>query len=279
MIYDASFVKAPGGVDICYRVWGADQRGPVVLVVHGVGAHADYYAPVCCELAARGAVAVALDLRGHGRSGGPRGHVARLADHLADISAVWDDVAPGRPAFLFGESYGGLVCFHHAVYSQRTGGHRVAGLLLSAPAFGVAGLTPRLVGFAVGAARFVPRASVGTGIDMARVSHRPHATQFVRRDPLWRRRLTLGFLRTMFSAQRAAPGLAPELSTPSLWLIAGDDQIVSNESARAVFSRLGSADRTWKEYPGAYHGLSLERTGEMIQDVWPWIMTHTGPES
>lgn len=271
MTYDAAFVRAPGGVDICYRVWGGDNPGPVIIVVHGVGAHADYYAPICCELARRGAVAVALDLRGHGRSGGRRGHVGRLEDHLSDISAVWQAVARSRPAFLLGESYGGLVSFYYALRHHEATGRRVAGLVLSAPAFGVAGVQPAQVRLATTAARLVPLASVNTGIDMTRVSHRPHATQFVRRDPLWRRRLTLGFLHTMFSAQEQAVRLAPDLQVPSLWLIPGEDYVVSNAQSRIVFAGAGNPDKTWREYPGAYHGLCLDRTEEVIADIWPWV--------
>ncbi|WP_034272209.1 alpha/beta fold hydrolase [Actinospica robiniae] len=85
------------------REWG--ERGPVVLLVHGILSDGRTWRLVGPALAERGYRVVAVDLRGHGASA----HVEDYspAAYAADLVETVDDLAE-RPALAIGHSLGGL---------------------------------------------------------------------------------------------------------------------------------------------------------------------------
>ena len=53
----------------------AENPRAVVCLVHGLGEHCGRYAHIAEALSAEGLAVIGVDHRGHGRSGGIRGHV------------------------------------------------------------------------------------------------------------------------------------------------------------------------------------------------------------
>ena len=110
-------------VELHCVIWGRDQDPPVLLV-HGNGAHAHWWDPLV-PLLVRGRRLIALDLRGHGRSGRPREIAYRLPDYERDFVAVLDALAPG-PVPLIAHSMGARA----AVWFGARRPERVNGLAL-----------------------------------------------------------------------------------------------------------------------------------------------------
>src|SRR5438128_12565842 len=75
------------GTELYTRSVRPPQPLAVVGIVHGYGDHSGCYTEGMELLAASGLEAQAIDLRGHGRSEGRRGHVAQWADYLKDLEA------------------------------------------------------------------------------------------------------------------------------------------------------------------------------------------------
>src|SRR5579859_4542894 len=78
--------------------------GPRVAValLHGFADYGGRYAHVAAEWARRGIATVTIDMRGHGRSEGPRGYCDRFTDYLDDASELVELVGrrlPGVPSF------------------------------------------------------------------------------------------------------------------------------------------------------------------------------------
>ncbi|MDX2201409.1 MAG: alpha/beta hydrolase [Hyphomicrobiaceae bacterium] len=79
----------------------------LLVLLHGIGANADVWAPVVAEIERRGGLRwMALDLRGHGRSAmeGPFGY----GMHAADVAHALRAEAPAD-VVLLGHSFGGVV--------------------------------------------------------------------------------------------------------------------------------------------------------------------------
>lgn len=130
---DVVFATADGGPPIaCWRQGDGDP----ILLVHGSGEDHARWGRIGPALADRFAVH-AMDRRGHGRSGDAPHH--SLAAEARDIAAVVREI--GRPAHLFGHSYGALCCLEAAA-----AGADVAGLVLHEPCLPIAGApTPSAV--------------------------------------------------------------------------------------------------------------------------------------
>lgn len=100
-----------------------EGRSPAIVVCHGAGEFKENYYELCDYLARRGVGSVALDMRGHGKSSGPRYHV-NIADWVQDIDAALDFLSKhGRvaPQQLggFGLSSGGTAILEAAVVDPR----------------------------------------------------------------------------------------------------------------------------------------------------------------
>ena len=66
-----------------------EQPSPVMIICHGAGEFKENYFELCELLAARGVATLAIDMHGHGASGGERFHVNMRA-WVADVRAAID---------------------------------------------------------------------------------------------------------------------------------------------------------------------------------------------
>src|SRR4051812_21275077 len=124
-----------------------------VLLTHGLGEHSGRYTHVAAALARRGLRMCAYDLRGHGRSDGPRGD-ARYEDLLDDLAQLHAQVAEsGRPVFLMGHSMGAQISLSFLL----SGPVECRGAVIAAPWLRLAFEPPRWrTALACAAARIFP---------------------------------------------------------------------------------------------------------------------------
>ncbi len=101
-------VAAFDGVRLVHRTWLADDAIASVLVVHGYADHGMRYGNVVDALLPARVSVMTWDLRGHGESGGRRGHINRFDDYCADTEMMIS-FAKQRltsPLFVLGHSTG-----------------------------------------------------------------------------------------------------------------------------------------------------------------------------
>ncbi len=125
--------------------------GTTVLLVHGVGSDGAALEPAAERLRdGSGARVVVLDLRGHGRSGGPRWNVAyagQYEDDLADTLGALRHEQPNGGLVLAAHSMGGGIALSYALKPTQP----VDGYLLAAPLLGPTAPTAKQGGSAAGA--------------------------------------------------------------------------------------------------------------------------------
>ncbi|WP_341962905.1 alpha/beta hydrolase [Pseudomonas sp. RC10] len=97
------------GCSLHYQEFG---QGSPVLLVHGLGSSAQDWEYQIPALVGQHRV-IAVDVRGHGRSGKPRERYS-IPGFSADIKALLDHLQPG-PVHLVGLSMGGMIGFQLAV--------------------------------------------------------------------------------------------------------------------------------------------------------------------
>jgi pimeloyl-ACP methyl ester carboxylesterase len=108
---EVSFLQARDGTALAYRSYepqtAKDSR--VAVLVHGSAGHSASVHAIGKALAAAGIPALAIDVRGHGRSGtrGDIGYVGQLRDDLADAVAYFRKTRPEARFTLIGHSSGG----------------------------------------------------------------------------------------------------------------------------------------------------------------------------
>ena len=111
---------AHDGTRIHVRCWPScgskpGQTWASALIVHGIGEHSGRYERTGRLLAGAGLDVRALDLRGHGMSGGRRVYVRRWSNYLDDVEERFEALLePGRPRVLMGHSMGALIALDYA---------------------------------------------------------------------------------------------------------------------------------------------------------------------
>lgn len=114
-----------------------DRSSSTVVLVHGAlsdSSSMDGAARLLRE--ATGAEVIAVDLRGHGRSGGTSGDVSYIDQYSEDLATIVASIRSDRPKnkiFLAGHSMGGGVCLRFAMRKEKP---PVDGFILFAPLLG-----------------------------------------------------------------------------------------------------------------------------------------------
>lgn len=265
-----------GGVTLLYRAWEVDRPRSRMYIVHGLGEHGGRHSPLGEALRSAGISTYAMDLRGHGVSGGRRGHVERFdqyLDDLATIRRVTDD--QDVPELFFGHSLGGLIVVRAL---QRDPDRRIAGAVLSAPALDLAGDVPWWRDpLATVLSHVAPTVALPNGIDPDDLSHDPIAVDAYRNDPLIHDRITPRLYREMRRAMHKAAAEAPRVRVPVLLLSPGDDRVVAAETGRTVVHQFSGPVEV-KAFPGLFHELLQEPQGkEILQLVVDWISAQVLP--
>ncbi len=265
-------IERPGESRLFVRTWEDPAARGVVCVVHGLGDHAGRFERVGRALSARGIAVHSLDLPGHGRSDGPRGHIrgwAEFRDALAAlVSRVHGDADP-RPLGLLGHSMGALVTLDWAMMQPS----RVRALVLSAPPFDLA-MKPLVfkVWIARFAERIVPALTQANQIPPSLLSHNPEVVRAHRNDPLIHHRISARLYIEYIENRRRLFDVADALAVPTLILQGGSDPVASAPVAARWAERAPSGMATIRLYPGLYHEVLNEYEGPAIlEEMAAWM--------
>jgi alpha-beta hydrolase superfamily lysophospholipase len=99
------------------------ERAPAVILCHGAGDFKENYVELAEYLSERGIASLALDMHGHGESGGAR-HYVEMREWVADVRAAIDFLSRDsriNPASIgaFGPSSGGTAILEAALVDSR----------------------------------------------------------------------------------------------------------------------------------------------------------------
>lgn len=247
----------------------------VIVIHHGLADHSDRYAGFAEQLVHAGYAVWAFDMRGHGRSAGPRVQIDRVDDLLDDLDAFLEVVRraePGKAIVLYGHSLGGLATALYTIERHP----EVAGVVLAAP--GIAFDAPPLqAGVIRLLAPLAPNARI-LAVPHAGFSSDPRVVAELDHDPLIDQ--ASGPART---ARTAIDGVArvwahPEQLTVPLLIVHGTaDHVTAPSGSRDLVARAGSTDRTLKLYDGLHHDVLHGPGGDRVAaDILQWLGDHLG---
>jgi lysophospholipase len=240
------------------------------VVVHGWGEHSGRYAALARWFADRGVHVYALDHRGHGRSAGRRGHIARFSQYLSDLLAFRQAVASwtSLPQLLLGHSFGGCVVLRTLEVCPEA----IAAAVVSSPWLALFRRPPRWK-TAMGTllADVAPALQVPTNLDADELSTDPLVGMAYRSDPLVHRVMTPRAYREITQLQRVTLAEGDRIASPLLVLLAGEDRIASAGVAGRFADSL-AGDVTVHRYHGFYHEVLNERAkAKVFADVERWL--------
>lgn len=214
--------------------WIPNDPRRVVIIVHGLGEHSGRYSKVAYKLNEAEAAVFSFDLRGHGKSSGPRGHIESFRTIFSDIDTVADrcrDLIGGLPVFIYGHSLGGGI----ALAKRRFDTRPYAGYIVTSPWLTlVHPPSALLAGASKVLASVIPSLSVPSNLDTSQLSTDARIEEAYIKDPLVHGKISLA---TVTEGLKYGKLLldAPAVPGPPLFLAHGrQDGICSLEASRAI---------------------------------------------
>ena len=262
-----------GGVNIVYDVWEpeTDPRGVVVLC-HGYAEHARRYDHVAERFGDSGLVVYALDLRGHGRSGGKRVYLRDISEYTDDFHTLVGIAAAEYPELkrvVLGHSMGGGIVFAYGVEHPDD----YAAMVLSGPAVDAQdAVSPVMVFLANALGKIVPGLPVEQ-LPTDAVSRDPAVVAAYNADPLVHHgKLPAGIARALMRVGETMPQRAAALTAPLLVVHGDEDKLIPVQGSRHLMECVGSEDAHLKVYPMLYHEVFNEpERAVVLDDVASWI--------
>lgn len=263
------------GIALLGRVW-LPEGSPraVVCIAHGLGEHGGRYEHVASDLTAAGYAVLAPDHRGHGRSGGLRGHVDGFDTFATDlcgfIAAQQAKLGQDLPLFLLGHSMGGLITIRTL---QTSGTPAFAGAVISNPLLGVAVKVPA-VKAAAGRflSKFLPKVRLDNEIDSSDLCRDPTVVAAYNADPLVHSKVSTRWYTSMLSALESANAQPDAITVPTLWLLSGGDQMCDTSVTRAFVASLPEGPVSTLNFPAAFHEAhNGPDKQELKQGVVDWL--------
>jgi alpha-beta hydrolase superfamily lysophospholipase len=277
-------MKTSDGLTLHTRHWRAPSPalGTAVLV-HGLGEHIGRYEHVAEHLTTLGWDVRGFDHRGHGRSGGRRGDIARPDSLLHDLGDFLDEVRrtdAARPLVLIGHSLGGLVVARFVAESvapqPAPWSRSVDGVVLSSPAIDP-GLHPVQKALLAVAPRILPHLCVNNGLRPEWICNDPAVVQAYLQDPLVHDRISGLLGRFIADAGPLVLERASGWPVPTLLMWSGQDRCVSPVGSERLAQALPAGLRTVKAFPALAHEILNERErGAVLALLGGWLRATFG---
>ena len=185
-----------------------------------------------------------FDLRGHGKSGGPRGHTPGYDILMDDVALLLEQIETrytDLPGFLYGHSLGGNLVLNYALRRRP----RVTGVIVTSPWLKLAFEPPVF--------------QVTVGRLMNRI------------DPLVHDKITARLFVELYESGLWALEHASDFPLPLLLMCGTGDRIISAEAGRQ-FAECGGEKVTWLAWDGWYHEIHNEpEKTQVLTTMFQWM--------
>ncbi len=247
------------------RHWAADNPIAAVLLVHGIGEHTGRYEHVGDHFAANGFDVLAADNRGHGQSGGRRGHVDTFDQFLDDVEDLLAERRTlGVPVVLLGHSLGGLISTTYLVSDRPQPDLGV----LSAPALGAEVPAWQRIAAPV-MSKIAPQLFIKGPIDGSILSRDPEVGTAYTDDPLRVPGATAGLGQAIFTTMEATSASLEQIRVPTYVLHGSADVLVPPRFSEPL---AGLEHVTYRSWPELRHECMNEPEKlEVMDEIITWL--------
>ncbi len=267
------FVSQAAAPAIPVRVFGRDQAGTPVILVHGLQSHSGWFVQSADFIAGLGRPVYAFDRKGSGLSEAKRGHADSFEEWIEEIRVV-AELASRRHGtsrvHLVGHCFGAIPATAFACRYPET----VASLILPTAAIhtrtdvSFSEKLAILIGRVTGRQSYIPvhlQAEMFT--DLADYE------TFIREDPLALTQATAQFYWQVPRARRYINRHVDRLTMPVFMALADEDPICDNAGNRRFFGALPAPEKLLTSYADAEHILEFSRERDaFFEDLAAWFL-------
>jgi alpha-beta hydrolase superfamily lysophospholipase len=203
-------------------------------------------------MATHGMGTFAVDLRGHGKSPGQRGHVDSWSQWTDDVSAFVNHVASVAQGEVvpLGHSFGGATLLSAVLAGKLQSSKR---FVVSSPALKVKVAVPTWkIKLGTAASSVLPRLALDNEVDPTLISRIPDVVEAYRTDPLVHSKISSRLYTEWLAATRHILDHAWEIKVPFLILAGTDDGLIDPEGSKELHGKAPSVSEL-RLLEGRYH--------------------------
>lgn len=259
----ATSIESADGTRLAYRAWPQPGAAITFAVVHGLGDHAGRYQRFAEGMSKYGMGTYAVDLRGHGKSAGQRGHVDSWSQWTDDVSAFVRHVEgiAGTEVVPLGHSYGGAALLSTVLAGKLSRSRR---FVVSSPALKLKLKVPAWkLKLGPVTSKIVPRLAMGNEVDPATISRIPEVVEAYRNDPLVHNRISSRMWTEWLEAAQEILGRAGQIKVPFLILAGTADPLIDPAGSRQLHEQAPSMS-TLNLLDGRFHEPFNDRDSEEV---------------
>jgi len=250
------------------QAWMPDGQVKAVLVLlHGLGEHSGRYLNVATMLNREGYARLGLDLRGHGKSEGPRGHFSfeEALDDMDLLISKAQKISPGTPIYLYGHSLGGNLVLYYAMKRLPTS---LQGIIVTGPALGTGSPIP---GWKLSLAKLMkginPTMTMDNGLDVTGLSRNPNVVSAYKSDPLVYPLVSVRLGWDLIQSGHWLIEHAAEYPSIPLLIMQGSADRIVDPAATEKFVKNAKGNITFRLWQGDYHELHNEPNRDEVFNV------------
>jgi alpha-beta hydrolase superfamily lysophospholipase len=272
MNYQTYTWLAKDGLKLFAQSWSPQKdEKKVILLVHGLGEHCVRYDHWAKQFNKKGYTFLSLDLHGHGKSEGKRGHVKSLDVLLDDIDILYDkseELFPGYKKILYGHSMGGALAINHLLIRNR----KIDAVIITSPWLKLFKEPPfvviKLTAFLK---KLFPSLAISNQLKPEQISHDPAIIKDYGTDPLNHDRISLNMFHEIYQAGYYALQNAEKIKTPFL-IMHGTADTITSPKASEEYARNSKGNASLKLWPDQYHELQNEFIKEEVNSyIISWL--------
>lgn len=241
----------------------------LIILLHGMGEHSSRYNSWASLFTAKGYSVISMDLRGHGNSGGKRGHASSKKQLLDDIDLLYNnanELFPDHKKILYGHSMGGTLALNHIICRNRP----VSSLIITSPWLRLVDEpSPIVISIIDILKRVLPSISLSNRIKTEQLSHDPEVVRDYENDPLVHDRITVKMFDIIYHAGFHALRNVYKINCPFLLMHGTADGITSARASENYLMNTSKKTRL-KLWENQYHELHHEF---IRNDVFEYIIS------
>lgn len=244
----------------------------IVCLVHGFADHVGRFEHVAEHFLQEGFAFAGLDLRGHGKTEGKRGHTPDYDTLMKDIFQFINIIREkykNVPLFLYGHSMGGNLAIS---YVLRYHPDYFAGVIITSPWLQLA-FDPPAIKVALGRliGKILPAFTEKSEVDAQGLSHDPEVGRAYKNDPLVHNSISISMFNGVINAGEAALIAAHRFHLPLLLMHGTADPITSHRASKKFAVQVKNELIKFVEWKDMKHELHNEIVKtEVLKTMSDW---------
>ncbi len=267
--------QANDGVNLFAQSWKAENdQKKLVILIHGLGEHCSRYDHWARYFNEKGYSVISMDLHGHGRSEGKRGHIKSLDVLLDDIDLLFkksEEIFPGYKKILYGHSMGGTLVLNHIIRRNRP----VDAVIVTSPWLKLYNEpSPIILAITKFLKKILPALTISNQLKPEQISHDPEIVRDYERDPLNHDRISLKMFHEIYQAGYHALRNVYKINSPFL-IMHGTADTITSPKASADYVLNTNKRTSLKLWQNQYHELQNEFIkAEVHAHIITWLEEH-----